>query len=120
MKNKTLWIVLAIVAVVVIWGISSYNGLVNKQEGVATAWSNVETQYQRRADLIPNLVNTVKGYATHESSTLEKVTQALLAAYRRDHEDVGENLVIEADEANSRVRLFIKKEIVDEFGSFGD
>ena len=80
MKNKTLWIVLAIVAVVVIWGISSYNGLVNKQEGVATAWSNVETQYQRRADLIPNLVNTVKGYATHESSTLEKVTQARAAA----------------------------------------
>lgn len=45
---------------------------------------------------------------------MEKVTQALLAAYRRDHEDVGENLVIEADEANSRVRLFIKKEIVEE------
>jgi len=76
MKNKTLWIVLAIVAVVVIWGISSYNGLVNKQEGVATAWSNVEAQYQRRADLIPNLVETVKGYATHESQTLQNVTEA--------------------------------------------
>lgn len=76
MKNKTLWIVLAIVAVVVIWGISSYNGLVNKQEGVATAWSNVETQYQRRADLIPNLVNTVKGYSTHEEQTLTKVVEA--------------------------------------------
>ena len=76
MKNKTLWIVLAIVAVVVIWGISSYNGLVNKQEGVATAWSNVETQYQRRADLIPNLVNTVKGYAQHERATLAEVTDA--------------------------------------------
>ena len=76
MKNKTLWIVLAIVAVVVIWGISSYNGLVNKQEGVATAWSNVEAQYQRRADLIPNLVNTVKGYAQHERATLAEVTDA--------------------------------------------
>lgn len=76
MKNKTLWIVIGIVAVVVIWCIASYNGLVNKQEGVATEWANVETQYQRRAELIPNLVNTVKGYAAHEKSTLEEVTDA--------------------------------------------
>jgi len=76
MKNKTLWIVVGIVAVVVIWCIASYNGLVNKQEGVATEWANVETQYQRRAELIPNLVNTVKGYAAHEKSTLEEVTDA--------------------------------------------
>lgn len=76
MKNKTLWIVIGIVAIVVIWCIASYNGLVNKQEGVDTAWANVETQYQRRADLIPNLVNTVKGYAEHEKSTFEQVTDA--------------------------------------------
>lgn len=76
MKNKTLWIVIGIVAVVVIWCVASYNGLVNKQEGVATEWANVETQYQRRADLIPNLVNTVKGYAEHEKSTFEQVTDA--------------------------------------------
>lgn len=76
MKNKTLWIVIGIVAIVVIWCIASYNGLVNKQEGVATEWANVETQYQRRADLIPNLVNTVKGYAEHEKSTFEQVTEA--------------------------------------------
>ena len=49
----------------------SYNKMVEKDEAVSTAWSNVETQYQRRADLIPNLVSTVKGYATHESSTLD-------------------------------------------------
>ncbi|MDE6139871.1 MAG: LemA family protein [Alistipes sp.] len=76
MKNKTLWIVLGIVAVVVIWCIASYNGLVGKQESVVTEWANVETQYQRRADLIPQLVNTVKGYAAHEKSTLEEVTEA--------------------------------------------
>lgn len=76
MKNKTLWIILSIVAIVVVWCIASYNGLVGKQEGVTTEWANVETQYQRRADLIPNLVNTVKGYAAHEQSTFEAVTDA--------------------------------------------
>ncbi len=76
MKNKKMWIIVGIVAVVVIWCVTSYNGLVSKQEGVVTEWANVETQYQRRADLIPNLVNTVKGYAAHEKSTFEEVTNA--------------------------------------------
>lgn len=76
MKNKTLWIVLGIVAVVVIWAISGYNGLVNKEESTNQAWANVESAYQRRADLIPNLVNTVKGYAEHEKETLQAVTDA--------------------------------------------
>lgn len=54
----------------------NYNSLVEKQQGVDQSWAEVENQYQRRADLIPNLVNTVKGYASHESATLEKVTEA--------------------------------------------
>lgn len=54
----------------------TYNTMVEKDEAVSTAWSNVEAQYQRRADLIPNLVSTVKGYAQHESSTLEAVVEA--------------------------------------------
>ena len=74
--KRTLWILLAIVAVVVVWGYSVYNGLVEKEEAVHGAWSDVETQYQRRADLIPNLVNTVKGYATHERETLDAVVEA--------------------------------------------
>lgn len=53
-----------------------YNTMVEKEEAVNTAWSNVENQYQRRADLIPNLVNTVKGYAAHESETLSSVVEA--------------------------------------------
>ena len=76
MKNKTLWIILGVIAVVVVWAVVSYNGLVTKQEKVSEAWANVETVYQRRADLIPNLVATVKGYATHEEQTLMAVTEA--------------------------------------------
>lgn len=69
-------IVLAALALIVMWGIGRYNSLISQQESVETSWGQVENQYQRRADLIPNLVNTVKGYATHESSTLEAVVEA--------------------------------------------
>lgn len=70
------WIWIGVVALVAIFCYTSYNGLVTKEEGLDSAWSNVETQYQRRADLIPNLVNTVKGYAAHETQTLNEVTEA--------------------------------------------
>lgn len=75
-KNKGLIITIVVIALVAIWGISSYNGLVSMDENVSNQWANVETQYQRRSDLIPNLVNTVKGYAKHESETLESVMAA--------------------------------------------
>lgn len=78
--SKTGWIIIAVVAVLVIWGVSGYNGMVQLDESVNTAWSQVENQYQRRADLIPNLVNVVKGYATHERQTLEGVINARAAA----------------------------------------
>ena len=70
------WIWIGVVALVAIFCYTTYNGLVTKEEGLDNPWSNVETQYQRRADLIPNLVNTVKGYAAHESETLGAVTEA--------------------------------------------
>lgn len=65
-------------AVLLAFSLSScnYNSLVDKQQTVEQAWGEVENQYQRRADLIPNLVNTVKGYASHETETFEKVTEA--------------------------------------------
>lgn len=76
-KKHLKWIIpVGIIVIVVLWGVGGYNGLVSQDEGVQNAWSNVETQYQRRSDLIPNLVNTVKGYATHEKTTLEGVVKA--------------------------------------------
>ena len=74
------YIVLIVIAVVILsiffWFKGTYNGMVNMSEGVAAQWSNVENQYQRRLDLIPNLVNTVKGYAAHEENTLTEVVNA--------------------------------------------
>ncbi len=75
MKKSTI-ITLVVIGVLLIWGVTGYNGLVKSDEAVSTAWSNVENQYQRRADLIPNLVNTVKGYAAHEKETLDAVVAA--------------------------------------------
>lgn len=76
-KKNLGWIIpVAILVIVVLWGISGYNGMVTMDEGVQNKWADVQTQYQRRADLIPNLVSTVKGYATHEKSTLEEVVKA--------------------------------------------
>ena len=68
--------VVAVIAIFIFWGIGKYNGFVSQEEGVKAQWSNVENVYQRRADLIPNLVATVKGYATHEEKTLTEVIEA--------------------------------------------
>lgn len=78
MKKGTLTIIVivALVLILGIWMKNSYNGMVKGQEKVSSAWSQVENVYQRRADLVPNLVATVKGYAAHESSTFEAVTAA--------------------------------------------
>lgn len=71
------WIIaVVILGILILWGVSKYNGLVQSDQVVKTKWANVEATYQRRADLIPNLVQVVKGYATHERETLEAVTKA--------------------------------------------
>ncbi len=94
--KKSLIITAVIAFIVVVLGFggcSSYNGMVQAQQAVDKQWGNVENAYQRRADLIPNLVNTVKGYASHEKSTLENVTNAragLSQAYNEANAMAGE------------------------------
>ncbi|WP_314812881.1 LemA family protein [Porphyromonas endodontalis] len=78
-KNKKHLILIGIVALLILivgWFMKGYNGMVNEDENVNREWSQVENQYQRRLDLIPNLVNVVKGYASHEKETLEGVIEA--------------------------------------------
>ena len=74
--KKGIIVIIALLAMLAIWGVSVYNGLVSKQETVEKAVGNVQTAYQKRADLIPNLVATVKNYAEYEAGTLEAVVEA--------------------------------------------
>ena len=78
MKKGTIGLLVVGVVILMLIGgtLTTYNSLVAKDEAVTTAWGNIQSQYQRRADLVPNLVNTVKGYAKHESETLEEVVEA--------------------------------------------
>ena len=85
--SKSLIAIIAAVVIIGGWAASAYNSMVGEQEKATTALANVQSAYQRRADLIPNLVETVKGYAAHEKQTLEdvvaarsKATQAMLTS----------------------------------------
>lgn len=104
-----------IVAIVAILGASSlsscnYNSLVEQQQNVDQAWAQVENQYQRRADLIPNLVNTVKGYSTHESETLQKVTEARAKAtsITIDADNLNEETLAKFQEAQGELSQALK------------
>ena len=109
--KKSNMIIIGDIALVAIWGISVYNGLVTMEEDVNGQWSNVETQYQRRADLIPNLVSTVKGYASHEQETLEGVIQARSAAtqIKIDVNDLTEEKLAEFQKAQGAVTSALGK-----------
>lgn len=107
--NKILF---AVVAWMMASSLSScnYNSLVEKQQGVDQAWAQVENQYQRRADLIPNLVNTVKGYATHESETFQKVTEARAKAtsITINADDLNEETLAKYQEAQGELSQALK------------
>ncbi|MFZ2338682.1 MAG: LemA family protein [Bacteroidales bacterium] len=80
-KGCIIWIIVGVILLLIVlglvsWGTRAYNQMVSLQEGVTSQWGNVETQYQRRADLIPNFVNTVKGAAAFEQETLTQVIEA--------------------------------------------
>lgn len=76
MARRTLWIVLGLGVFILLWVFAAYNGLVGAKETVTAQWAQVETQYQRRVDLVPNLIETVKGAAQFEQTTLQSVTEA--------------------------------------------
>lgn len=76
----TLWIAIGLAAIIILWFIGMYNSMVRAKIKIDNAWSDISVFLKKRFDLIPNLVNTVKGYAAHESQTLEKVIQARNAA----------------------------------------
>jgi len=78
--SKTFWIIILVLIVAAMMSVGKYNTMVGYDESVSEQWANVETQYQRRSNLIPNLVNTVKGYAAHEKDVLESVTKARASA----------------------------------------
>lgn len=88
----------------------NYNSLVEQQQAVDQSWAEVENQYQRRADLIPNLVSTVKGYAAHESSTFEKVTQARAqaTAINLNADDLNEETLAKFQKAQSELSQALK------------
>ena len=106
MKKSTI-IILAVIAVIAVWAVTGYNRLVKADEAVSTAWSNVENQYQRRADLIPNLVNTVKGYAAHEKETLDAVVAARTRATQVavDAENLTPEMLQEYQKAQNEVGM---------------
>lgn len=100
------WIWIGVIAIVAIFFYVTYNGFVGKEEAVEKAWADVEMQYQRRADLIPNLVNTVKGYAAHESNTLAEVTEARAHAtsINLSADDLTPEKLAEYQQAQAQVR----------------
>ena len=71
-----IYVILGIVAIILLWGVGMYNSLIRTRQHVKESWSGIDTELKRRYNLIPNLVETVKGYATHESETFEAVIQA--------------------------------------------
>ena len=77
---ELIWILVIVIGAILLWLILTYNGLITSRNRVDEAWSDIEVQMKRRYDLIPNIVNSVKGYAAHESSVFQNVTEARNAA----------------------------------------
>jgi len=93
---SVLWIIIAVIGVLVLWAILAYNSFVSLKNQVENSWSQIDVQLKRRTDLIPNLINTVKGYVKHERETLDAVTRArtaIMNAGSAKDAAVGENML---------------------------
>jgi LemA protein len=119
MKKSLIAIIVLIVLVgsIVLWYQGAYNGMVQADENVKSAWGNVENQYQRRADLVPNLVATVKGYATHEQTTLEnvinaraKATQMTIDPTKLNEENMAQFQAVQGELSSALSRLLVNVE----------
>lgn len=111
MKRTGLIGLLAVVAVVVLWGISMNNKMVAQEENVTKAWSQVESVYQRRFDLIPQLVNTVQGAANYEKSTLKEVIEARSNVVKIDGSELTEENVSKFQNAQDQLTNALNKSI---------
>ncbi len=103
------WIVLAVVVLVILWAVGIYNGLVRLRNQVRNAWAQIDVQLKRRHDLIPNLVETVKGYAAHEKNTLENVTAARAAAVKAQGVDAKARAESELSSALGRLMVVVEQ-----------
>jgi len=114
-KNRTLWIVVAVMAIILVSGVSMYNGMVNDNEKIDNAWSQVESQLQRRSDLIPNLVATTKAYATQEKEIFTQVAEA--RSKLAGANTLGEKAQADADLGSALSRLLVVVERYPELKS---
>ena len=114
------WIILAIVAVLVIFVWVTYNGLVTAKVRVDEAWSDIKVQLKRRLDLIPNLVETVKGYAKHEKSTFEDVVKArnavANASTKEEEMKANAKLISKAPEMLEALQFFVNNNMLSVIG----
>ena len=101
------WIILAVIVILVIWIIGIYNGLVGLRNQTKNAWSQIDVQLKRRHDLIPNLIETVKGYMQHERGTLEAVTNARNLAQSADNANPGARAAAEGQLSGALARLLV-------------
>ncbi len=109
-----LWIVLGIIVILIFWVMGAYNGLVGLRNTVKNAWSQIDVQLKRRYDLIPNLVETVKGYAKHERETFEMVTKARNLAQQASNAGAAERGKVEGELGMALGRLLAVAEAYPE------
>lgn len=102
-----LWVILGIIVLLILWFIAAYNGLVRLRNQVKNAWAQIDVQLKRRFDLIPNLVETVKGYMQHERDTLEAVTNARSLVQKAANAGVGERAKAEGELSGALSRLLL-------------